>query len=307
MFDEAFRELKKTVRVPFKDEEIKYPLILRPNMFEYIRLENHVTARGTYSVVVKADFNGNELACKIIPRKLYEKRSEDYYDNFIGGVPVDIYFFEETTIHNKLHHKNILPPIRITEDSNNFYILTKFIAGGSVGEYIKAGVFPYKITLSEAFIKVIFTQMLEVVQYLHEINICHCDLKPENFLMDDEYNIYLIDFGCSVEVGDDCLIGHSRGTPLYCSPECFTCQPYDGKASDIWSLGVILYKLCTGTIPWGECQTGKELREKMSSGEIPIPNFVNPFLAAIINGFLDTNPVIRMTIKEALNVLKFIK
>ncbi|EPQ10198.1 MAP/microtubule affinity-regulating kinase 4 [Myotis brandtii] len=87
--------------------------------------------------------------------------------------------------------------------------------------------------------------MLSAVHYCHQKHINHRDIKPENLLLDIGLNIKLADFGLSGVFMEEKLTTFC-GTPLYQAPELFRLEPYEGLKVDVWSLGVVLYKMLTG-------------------------------------------------------------
>jgi len=105
--------------------------------------------------------------------------------------------------------------------------------------------------LSEQQAKELFHQMCIGVQQCHENNIAHLDLKPENFLVSDN-RVVLADFGSSVDVRVSARVKGQYGTFLYQSPEQFKDSWFDPLLSDLWSLGMTLYAMLTGTWPFSE-------------------------------------------------------
>ena len=99
----------------------------------------------------------------------------------------------------------------------------------------------------------IFKQLMKAVHFMHEKNMCHLDLKAENLLMDSQGKVHLIDF----EFSSFCASNQTRflGTPAYLCPDRSQRRRYDGKKSDVWSAGVILYMLLTADMPYDEKDT----------------------------------------------------
>lgn len=96
-----------------------------------------------------------------------------------------------------------------------------------------------------------FNQILNTVDYLHQNKVAHCDLKFENILYDEATaTLKLIDFGFSVDDADTQLPTFLCGTPSYMAPEEVLKKPGDLFKADVWSLGVILFKLATGLFPF---------------------------------------------------------
>jgi len=100
-----------------------------------------------------------------------------------------------------------------------------------------------------SFAKEIFKDVVEGVNYLHQRNIIHRDLKLENLLLEDRA-CKIIDFGFSKVIIEGEEIKEYCGTPSYCSPQLILKNNYKGKESDIWALGIILYRMLTGAFPF---------------------------------------------------------
>lgn len=104
--------------------------------------------------------------------------------------------------------------------------------------------------LQEDEARVLFKQALDGIKYIHDKEICHRDLKVTNMLIDvDKYEVKIIDFGFAVPT--DRNLKMYCGTRSYMPPEIINKQVYRGKPCDIWSMGVVLYKLLVGDYPFG--------------------------------------------------------
>ena len=102
--------------------------------------------------------------------------------------------------------------------------------------------------IHEKIAKLYFRQILEAMNHCHQRGICHRDLKPENILIDDENNVKVIDFGFSASSNDK-LNSHC-GTPPFMAPEITKKGLYNGRQTDIWALGVLLYLMLVGKFPF---------------------------------------------------------
>jgi serine/threonine protein kinase len=131
------------------------------------------------------------------------------------------------------------------------YIIYEFVNGTDLAKFI----IEKQDNITWTVIKIIFKQLLDAVKYLHSKNIIHCDLKLENIMIDKYFNIKIIDFDLSVicdNLSQEYLAESAFGTQEYMAPESHDLYIYS-KKSDVWSLGIILYTLITGSFPKHNC------------------------------------------------------
>ncbi|KUF92805.1 Aspartyl aminopeptidase [Phytophthora nicotianae] len=153
------------------------------------------------------------------------------------------------------------------------------------------------------------TKLVDGVQYCHENGVCHRDLKPENLLLDENGDLKISDFGLSAlyegggpdgpESSRASLLHTTCGTPNYVAPEVLADKGYDGRAADVWSMGVILYVLLAGFLPFDE-PTMSALFRKIQKAEFSYPSWFTPRVKALLNRILVPDPETRITIKEIL-------
>lgn len=126
------------------------------------------------------------------------------------------------------------------------YLILEYVDGGEVFEYLR-----YHVRLQEHEAIYYFRQILSAVEYCQNYGICHRDLKLENILMDINGNIKIGDFGFAALQPKGSLLRTSCGSPHYAAPEVIAgTSHYDGRKSDMWSCGVILYTLLAGRLPF---------------------------------------------------------
>lgn len=155
-------------------------------------------------------------------------------------------FEEELNMVKKFDHPNIFTIYEFFQDSKNHYLISEYLEGGELFDYISS-----RQSLSEHEAFVIFEQLISSLNYLHKRRIIHRDLKPENLMLskkDDILSIKLIDFGTSTSFKEKDLFNIPLGTVYYVAPEVIR-RSYDHKA-DIWSCGIILYILMCGYPPF---------------------------------------------------------
>lgn len=171
------------------------------------------------------------------------------------------------------------------------------VEGGELFDYI---VQKGRLSLEEAFR--FFKQIILGVEYCHNLFICHRDLKPENLLLDKNKNIKIADFGMAGlmrEEGSSMekLCETSCGSPHYASPEVVKGEKYNGMQADVWSIGVILYALLTGRLPFDDDNIQK-LLAKVKAGQYVMPSFLPDEVKDLISRMLCVNPADRITMHE---------
>uniref|UniRef100_A0A8B9KZ41 non-specific serine/threonine protein kinase n=1 Tax=Astyanax mexicanus TaxID=7994 RepID=A0A8B9KZ41_ASTMX len=144
-----------------------------------------------------------------------------------------------------------------------------------------------------------FRQIVSAVQYCHQKHIVHRDLKAENLLLDADMNIKIADFGFSNEFTVGNKLDTFCGSPPYAAPELFQGKKYDGPEVDVWSLGVILYTLVSGSLPF-DGQNLKELRERVLRGKYRIPFYMSTDCENLLKRFLVLNPGKRGTLEQIM-------
>uniref|UniRef100_A0AAQ4Q5H6 non-specific serine/threonine protein kinase n=1 Tax=Gasterosteus aculeatus aculeatus TaxID=481459 RepID=A0AAQ4Q5H6_GASAC len=144
-----------------------------------------------------------------------------------------------------------------------------------------------------------FRQIVSAVQYCHQKHIVHRDLKAENLLLDADMNIKIADFGFSNEFTMGNKLDTFCGSPPYAAPELFQGKKYDGPEVDVWSLGVILYTLVSGSLPF-DGQNLKELRERVLRGKYRIPFYMSTDCENLLKRFLVLNPSKRGTLEQIM-------
>ena len=199
-----------------------------------------------------------------------------------------------------LNHINIIKIFDYFEKNDKTYIVLEYISGGELFDQIKN-----KGPLKQNELSSIFFQLIKILKYLHKKNIYHRDLKLENILLSKNNLIKLIDFGSAIKQQKKLNINSSKNNLLltkcgsinYCAPEILKGFKYNGKNSDIWSLGVILYVLSTGSLPFDE-NNEHELIKKILKCKINYPVDMPINIKTIIMKILVLDPNKRLTLDE---------
>ncbi|XP_046868257.1 serine/threonine-protein kinase par-1 isoform X6 [Drosophila willistoni] len=197
----------------------------------------------------------------------------------------------EVQIMSSVQHPNIIHIYEVFENREKMVLVMEFAAGGELYDYLSE-----RKVLSEEEARRIFRQVATAVYYCHKHKICHRDLKLENILLDEQGNAKIADFGLSNVFDDQRLLGTFCGSPLYASPEIVEGTPYQGPEVDCWSLGVLLYTLVYGSMPF-DGSNFKRLVKQISQGDYYEPR--KPSRAStLIRDMLTVCPRKRATIEQ---------
>ncbi|GAB6028463.1 hypothetical protein CHUAL_002623 [Chamberlinius hualienensis] len=219
---------------------------------------------GSYSKVRIVEMHTNpevKLAVKIISRKL---AAQDFVGKFLP---------REIQILQKVQHQFIVKVHRIIEIGYDIYIFMD-LAETDLLSYIQGKGSALSLDEAQRF----FSHIVDAVEYLHQRNICHRDLKCENILLFPNHVAKLSDFGFAKEIlqTDVSMENMSKtfcGSPAYAAPEILSGTPYDPRLCDVWSLGCILFILVTGIMPFSD----RNLKTMLENQQNKVINFPHDF------------------------------
>lgn len=189
-------------------------------------------------------------------------------------------------------HIGVMKLVDVYDTEHSFVLVLEYCDGGELFDLLVERGY-----LAEHLVLDLFQQLVYALQFCHERGICHRDLKPENVLLMSDGRIKLADFGMSSLLTPDCLLQTACGSPHYCAPEVLRGEAYEGRPADIWSLGVVLYAMTTGGLPFDDDNLHR-LITKVSSGAFYLPEPVPEDLATVIQSMLTVDPKKRATLED---------
>ncbi|KAM4603479.1 maternal embryonic leucine zipper kinase [Polymixia lowei] len=196
-----------------------------------------------------------------------------------------------------LSHQHVCRLYHVIETSSKIFMVLEYCPGGELFDYIIA-----KDRLSEEETRVFFRQIVSALAYVHSQGYAHRDLKPENLLIDEYHNLKLIDFGlCAKPKGG---LGYELmtccGSPAYAAPELIQGKAYIGSEADVWSMGVLLFALLCGYLPFDDdnCMV---LYRKITRGKYDSPRWLSPGSILLLNQMMQVEPKRRLTVRQLLD------
>ena len=251
----------------------------------------HTLGKGAYAVVkaCKSKITGEKFAMKI-----YEKLKLN--DNSKKKC-----VYREIEILKRIDHKNVAKLYGVINTDKKILLLQELVNGISLREYYNNEIRNQKgISEHKAKIfKKIFRQIFDAMNYIHKRNIAHRDIKLENILMTKNYEIKIIDFGFGMYNPDNKPQNFFCGTPNYMPPEIVLKRPYNGQMADLWSLGVLVYKLFCADFPF-KGKNEKDLYKSIQKGKFKMASYTPDYAKKIIISMIDLNPRRRLSCEDVL-------
>ncbi|XP_033738884.1 serine/threonine-protein kinase NIM1-like [Pecten maximus] len=201
----------------------------------------------------------------------------------------------EISSMEKLHHPNIIRLYEVLETLAKLHIVMEYAGGGELFTKISN---EGKMPEQEA--KHIFAQVIAGVEHMHKHNIIHRDLKAENIFYNGPKSVKIGDFGFSTISKVDQTLNTFCGSPPYAAPELFKDESYGGVYVDIWALGIMLYFMITGVMPF-RADTVAKLKKCILEGNYIIPSYISDSGQFLIRSIMKPVPHDRFSIREIRN------
>ncbi|KAJ9704523.1 hypothetical protein PVL29_002874 [Vitis rotundifolia] len=251
-----------------------------------LKFENKV-ASGSYGDLYKGTYCSQEVAIKVLkPERINSDMQKE--------------FAQEVFIMRKVRHKNVVQFIGACTRPPSLYIVTEFMSGGSVYDYLhkQKGVFKLPTLLKVAI------DVSKGMNYLHQNNIIHRDLKAANLLMDENEVVKVADFGVARVKAQSGVMTAETGTYRWMAPEVIEHKPYDHKA-DVFSFGIVLWELLTGKLPYEYLTPLQAAVGVVQKGLRPtMPKNTHPKLAELLERCWQQDPTLRPDFSEIIEILQ---
>ncbi|KAM3270342.1 serine/threonine-protein kinase STY13 isoform X2 [Capsicum chacoense] len=249
-------------------------------------------AQGAFGKLYKGTYNGEDVAIKLL-----EKPENDLDRAHL----MEQAFQQELMMLARLKHQNIVRFIGACRKPMVWCIVTEYAKGGSVRQFLarrQNRSVPLKLAVKQAL------DVARGMEYVHDLNLIHRDLKSDNLLIAADKSIKIADFGVArIEVQTEGMTPET-GTYRWMAPEMIQHRPYTHKV-DVYSFGIVLWELLTGMLPFQKMTAVQAAFAVVNKGVRPaIPNDCLPVLSEIMNRCWDANPDNRPPFSQVVRMLE---
>lgn len=277
-----------------QDETHRRGYVCADRMLNERRIKNYrllrTLGKGSFSKVKLAvSQEGQHTAIKIIPRNLrYNSVNKE------SRCKREERIYREAIITALASHPHIIKLHAFFYNDLHFYMVYEYVSGKSLLSCIREnGV------LDEPLARKFFVQIVDAVNFMHSNAIVHRDLKIENILIDKGGNIKIIDFGLSNFYDSKQFLGTFCGSLQFAAPELLRGRVYTGPEVDMWSLGVVLYVMVVGTLPFDDKDVGV-LHSKIKKGRFVFHREVSGSARKLVRGLIENDARKRYRMRDVL-------
>lgn len=223
--------------------------------------------------------------------KTVDKSENDNREAWKSGFN-DTRIFREVIISSLLDHPHIVKLLDFLHSSRHFFLVFEYVKGQQLYETVLKH---SRVTEEQA--RKYFRQIISAVDYLHKNSIVHRDLKIENIIIDHNDNVKLIDFGLSNFFDNKMLLNTFCGSLYFAAPELLMGMQYNGPEVDVWSLGVILYVMLCGKVPFDD-ESVRELQNKIKEAQFEFIGSVSNDAKSLVMGMIVPEVEARFSINQ---------
>ena len=230
---------------------------------------------GGYSKIYLAQskYTGDNVCIKIIEKIPFQENIEDL-----------LLITRQIETLKILKHRNILSLLEIYESPKFIFLITEYLSGKDLIEILIN-----KKRFNEDEAQKIFFQLIDATYYMHKMNICHRDIRTEHIIFDKNNTPKLVGFSYSTFYNKNQNLKDSFGSLCYACPEIIKEDSYNPELADIWSLGVVLYVMVCGYLPFSEEEDEKN-KNLIIHGKVEFPKEMTNKLKDLLKHMLDINP-----------------
>lgn len=257
-------------------------LMTFPARFAHYTYLRHITDnehKETQVVIAFDEKSKKEVACKVF------RRDDENFEMVE----------QEIRIQQSLFHPHIAQVLDVVYEEEHIFVVMEFFKYGDLLNLLHGDIMTSKELLR------IYAQIVSAVNYLHARGIAHLDIKPENIFIDSTMSPKLADFGCCETPLSRKKPFLKRGTLVYAPPELFLSANEDNRPADIWSLGVLLFIIMTGVLPWKPGNT-QELFDQICRAELKFPQSMPGKIEQTIRSCCSLEPKERLTATELYDI-----
>ena len=247
---------------------------------------------------IKGDYvgKGGFATCYLIKNEKNKKDEKEVY--LVKELAYNESTDKEAKLHSELVHKNIVKLHRyFINDNKTLYLILDYCENKDLSTLVKK-----RKRLTEIEVQYYIWNLIDALQYLHyEKRIVHCDLKPGNIFLTDKLEVKLGDFGLAKRITLDFTPTNNGGTAYYMAPESFEINKKCSFSIDIWAVGIIMYNLLTGKVPF-HGKDRKETENKINNDNCEFPQdiIISEIAKDLIIQILNKDPQKRPSLDQIL-------